>query len=167
VATITIGAGATQVTVGAGGVWVAVWAAGRLVRVDPATNRVVARIPVGRAQESPLAIAAAAHAVWAVDFGDAEVLRIDPATNRVVARIPVRGGAGGIGVGAGAVWVTSGEGGDQRHGWVQRIDPARGRVVATIDVPGGLLWDVAVDGSRCGLAVNSVVSGGSMPGPAR
>jgi hypothetical protein len=82
-----------------------------------------------------------------VDFGDAQVLRIDPATNRVVARIPVRGGAGGIGAGAGAVWVTSGEGGDQRHGWVQRIDPTRNRVVATTAVPSGMLWDIVIDGS--------------------
>ena len=147
VAMIPVGPGATQVTVGAGGVWVAVWDAGKVVRVDPATNRIVARIPVGRPQESPIAIAAAAHAVWVIDFGDAAVLRIDPATNRVAARIPVHGGAGGIGVGAGAVWVTSGEGGDQRHGWVQRIDPARGRVAATIGIPGGLLWDLAIDGA--------------------
>jgi DNA-binding beta-propeller fold protein YncE len=147
VATVQVGAEPTQVAVGAGGVWVGVWATGKLVRIDPASNRVVARIPVGRPQESPIAIAVADRAVWVVDFGDARVLRIDPATNRVVARIPVRGGAGGIGVGAGAVWVTSGEGGDQRHGWVQRLDPARNRVEATIGVPGGLqLWGVAVSG---------------------
>jgi DNA-binding beta-propeller fold protein YncE len=128
VATVQVGAEPTQVAVGAGGVWVGVWATGKLVRIDPASNRVVARIPVGRPQESPIAIAVADRAVWVVDFGDARVLRIDPVTNRVVARIPVRGGAGGIGVGAGAVWVTSGEGGDQRHGWVQRLDPRRNQV---------------------------------------
>jgi DNA-binding beta-propeller fold protein YncE len=50
-------------------------------------------------------------------------------------------------VGAGAVWVTSGEGGDQRHGWVQRLDPTRNRVVATIAIPGGVqLWEVTVSG---------------------
>jgi hypothetical protein len=64
----------------------------------------------------------------------------------VVARIPVRGGAGGIGAGAGAVWVTSGEGGDQRHGWVQRIDPTSNKFVATTAVPGGTLWDIVIDG---------------------
>jgi outer membrane protein assembly factor BamB len=151
VATIQVGAEPTQVAVGAGGVWVGVWSTGKLVRIDPATNRAVARIPVGRPQESPIAIAAADNAVWVVDFGGARVLRIDPATNRVVARIPVRGGAGGIAVGAGAVWVTSGEGGDQRHGWVQRLDPTRNQVVATIDVPGGLLWDVVVSGQSVWL----------------
>ncbi len=144
---MAVGAAPSQVTVAAGAVWVGGWDTGKLVRVDPATNRVVARIPVGRPQESPVAIAATAQAVWVVDFGDAQVLRVDPATNRVVARIPVRGGAGGIGAGAGAVWVTSGEGGDQQHGWVQRIDPTRNRVVATTGVPGGMLWDIVVDGS--------------------
>ncbi len=146
VATIAVGGASSQVTVAAGAVWVGGWDTGKLVRVDPATNRVAARVPVGRPQESPIAIAATAGAVWVVDFGDALVLRVDPATNRVVARIPVRGGAGGIAAGMGAVWVTSGEGGDQRHGWVQRIDPTRNRVVATIAVPRGMLWDIVTDG---------------------
>ena len=159
VATIAVGAGPTQVTVAAGAVWVGGWGTGRLVRVDPATNRVAARIPVGRPQESPIAIAATARAVWVVDFGDAQVLRVDPATNRVVARIPVRGGAGGIAAGAGAVWVTSGEGGDQRHGWVQRIDPTRNRVVATISVPSGMLWDIAIDGPSASVWVGSELGG--------
>jgi streptogramin lyase len=73
VATIAVGAAPTQVTVAAGAVWVGGWSTGKLVRVDPATNRVVARIPVGRPQESPIAIAATAQAVWVVDFGDAQV----------------------------------------------------------------------------------------------
>jgi virginiamycin B lyase len=147
VATIAVDAGPTQVTVAGGAVWVGGWDSGRLVRVDPATNRVVARIPVGRPQQSPIAIAATPQAVWVVDFGDARVLRVDLASNRVVARIPVRGGAGGIAAGAGGVWVTSGEGGDQQHGWVQRIDPSRNRIVATTAVPGGGLWDVVTVGS--------------------
>ena len=137
VATIAVGGAASQVTVAAGAVWVGGWDTGMLVRVDPATNRIAARIRVGRPQESPIAVAATAEAVWVVDFGDAQVLRVDPATNRVVARIPVRGGAGGIATARGAVWVTSGEGGDQHHGWVQRIDPSRNRVVATTAVPSG------------------------------
>jgi virginiamycin B lyase len=136
-----------------------------LVRVDPATNRIAARIRVGRPQESPIAVAATAEAVWVVDFGDAQVLRVDPATNRVVARIPVRGGAGGIATGAGAVWVTSGEGGDQHHGWVQRIDPSRNRVVATTAVPSGC-GTSTLTGRRCGSAASSVGCFGSMPTPA-
>jgi virginiamycin B lyase len=159
VATIAVAAAPTQVTVAAGAVWVGGWDTGTLVRVDPATNRVAARIPVGRAQESPIAIAATARAVWVVDFGDAQVLRVDPATNRVVARIPVRGGAGGIAAGAGAVWVTSGEGGDQRHGWVQRIDPTRNRVVATTAVASGGLWDIAIDGPSASVWVGSEFGG--------
>jgi virginiamycin B lyase len=160
VATIALGGASSQVAVVAGAVWVGGWDTGKLVRVDPATNQVMARIPVGRSQESPVAIAAMAQAVWVVDFGDAQVLRVDPATNRVVARIPVRGGAGGIAAGAGVVWVTSGEGGDQRHGWVQRIDPTRHRVVATIAVPSGMLWDIAVNGP-------SVWVGSQLGGPWR
>ena len=54
-----------------------------IARIDPATNRVVARIEPGGAV---VALAAGFGAVWAIDiFGD-RLLRIDPATNRVVAR---------------------------------------------------------------------------------
>ena len=75
VATVPVGAEPTQVAVGAGGVWVGVWATGKLVRIDPASNQVVARIPVGRPRESPIAIAVTDRAVWAVDFGHARVVR--------------------------------------------------------------------------------------------
>ena len=105
---------------------------------------VVATIAVGAA---PTQVTVAADAVWVGGWGTGKLVRVDPATNRVVTRIPVRGGAGGIAAGAGAVWVTSGEGGDQRHGWVQRIDPSRNRVMATTPVPSGMLWDITIDGS--------------------
>lgn len=68
------------------------------LRIDPATRRVRARIPVpGDAR-----VATGAGAVWALagdllyaaDQGPVRLLRIDPATNRVVARIPMRSPAG-------------------------------------------------------------------------
>ena len=55
----------------------------------------------------------------------ATVRRIDPRARRVVATIATGGGApaGGLAVGAGAVWVASGG----RHGTLRRIDPRTNR----------------------------------------
>jgi TolB protein len=58
------------------------------------------------------------------------VVKIDPETNEVVDAITVQD-AGDVAVGAGAVWVTSGEG---NEGVIRRIDPVSDEVVATIPV---------------------------------
>jgi streptogramin lyase len=137
-----LGVGARQLAVGSGGVWIALWDDGRVIRVDPSRNRVVARIPVGQPQQGPLGIAAGFGAVWVTDFGDGALLRIDPAHDRVAARIPI-GEVGSVATGAGAVWVTGGEGGRR----VLRVDPRTNRLAAKIPIPGGFqLWNVAADG---------------------
>ena len=71
---------------------------GDVLRIDPRTRRVVARIAVG----GEARVAAGAGAVWVVagdlQYGGAEgpvrLLRIDPRTNRVVAHIPMRTSSG-------------------------------------------------------------------------
>ena len=98
---------------------------------------VAATIPVGA---FPRAIAVGEGAVWAtVDNAtggsdDWLVVKIDPGTNEILDTIPTRD-AGDIAVGAGAVWVTSSQGGD---GVVVRVDPGTGEVVTTIPVGPGL-----------------------------
>lgn len=98
---------------------------------------VAATIPVGA---FPHAIETGEGAVWAtVDNAtrgpdDWLVVKIDPGTNEILDTIPTRD-AGDIAVGAGAVWVTSSQGGD---GVVVRIDPSTGEVVTTIPVGSGL-----------------------------
>ena len=77
--------------VGEGAVWVA--GAETVVRIDPRTNQVIAKIPYGGSSlEVPLALAVGEGAVWVVHGGEAGTLsRIDPQTNRVVAMISVGG----------------------------------------------------------------------------
>jgi YVTN family beta-propeller protein len=130
VATIPVQGGPSGVAVGGGAVWVATWGVerSRVVRIDPAGNRVVATIAVPRGQA---ALAVGAGAVWIASSSDNSVSRIDPATNKVAATIAVDRQPSGIAVAAGSVWVAS-----ALDDTVSRIDPASNRVVATIPIPG-------------------------------
>jgi outer membrane protein assembly factor BamB len=84
-----------------GSVWVADIASERLLRLDPRTRAIQARIPLGGAAW----VDAAAGSVWAL--GGDRLLRIDPSTNRVVASIPSGGTAPGMVLdGAGVVWMA-------------------------------------------------------------
>jgi outer membrane protein assembly factor BamB len=89
---------------GSGTVWASDADTGELLRVDPRSRRVLARVPVG-AQAFP---DVGAGAVWAT--ADGRLIRIDPATNRVSARIPLGLGArafAAVSADRGAVWVVS------------------------------------------------------------
>ena len=190
---------------GAGSVWVGDSRFGKVLRIDPATNTVIAEIPTGSTERkditfdnlsgigSPsLFVVARDDMVWATRIVTAftpeyALIRIDPATNEVVQVVPltVRPWAMAldgdtlwvtsredgvvvrvdvlsgdvefirvyvpemIAVGHGAVWVTSGTGGD--FGWVPdpgafltRINPATSMVAAVIPIDGGTVG-VAVD----------------------
>jgi DNA-binding beta-propeller fold protein YncE len=106
---------------------------GKLIRIDPATSRVTARIVV---RGNPFAVAADQGAVWvATAQGPAE--RVDRATNQVVAVIPAGGPLGGpqaVAVGHGGVWLA-----DPGDSVVLRVDPATNRTVARIPVAGAHL----------------------------
>ncbi len=73
--------------VGFGSVWVSEYDANDVVRVDPATGAVQARIRVGLQPED---LHIAFGSVWSGDHHGQRVSRIDPATDRVVAQ-PVVG----------------------------------------------------------------------------
>jgi virginiamycin B lyase len=176
-ARVPVGDTPAAMAAGAGAVWVARPLAGVVVRVDPATNRVVATVPVGHggsaadfgnfhdlARVAPR-VAVAAGAVWVPNPADGTVTRIDPRSNRPVAtiRLPLtelpqprhlplavstRGG----------VWVT-----DVRTRTAYRIGPASDTVVGSspVAVPDGLvavgdgsLW--AQDGSDAGWLLRQV-----------
>ena len=122
-----------------------------LLRVDPATRRVIARIPL----RGQLAIAAGADAVWVgEDAGrGASLVRIDPRTNRPTARLALRTPAGrpfpgGAVVAVGdSVWVVS-----AKH--ALRVDARSGRVtrLATLAPPAVGVRDVtAIDGDLWAL----------------
>jgi virginiamycin B lyase len=131
-----VSAGGTMATV-AGSVWVADVDGGRLLRLDPRTRAVQARIPLGGAAW----IGTAAGSVWAAGFDG--VLRIDPATNRVVGRINNGSSARGVVLqGRGAVWLAYPD-------VLVRIDPRRTAVTSTFPIsPAGYKAIGAVSDGR-------------------
>src|SRR3954447_24781504 len=102
-----------------GAVWVALMADGKLAKVDPASNKVVARIRVGA---SPLDVTYGANSLWVANGGSATVSRVNPRTQKVVATIRVGIRPFSVAYGAGAVWVANLSGGT-----VSRIAPTRNR----------------------------------------
>ena len=111
---------------GAGALWVLKNDEQMVIRMDAASGRVVARIPLGF---TPFDIATTDHAVWITGYYDDQLVRIDPALNQRVARLTLPDGAAGIAASDQAVWVAS-----SIAGQVSRIDPATNRVVASIAI---------------------------------
>jgi streptogramin lyase len=156
-ARIRLGRPLVDVDVGYGAVWVT--GRGALTRIDPRSNRVVATIATPLADQFA-SIAFGEGAVWVTSGQSGGVVyRVDPAVNRVTAAIPVPGGAFGIVVAAGTVWVT------QRDpvepvpgpGVVVRIDARTHRLLPSVEVPSMPLT------IRYGLDAIWVTSSGSPP----
>lgn len=128
--TIDVGGFPNAVAVGAGGVWV-IRDGRKLIRIDPATATVVARVGAGDdlGSERPCGVAVGGGAVWVATLSG-NVARVNPGTNRAARLIPVEDAAC-VAVGAGGVWVTS-----PNRGVVTRIDPATNEIVAEIPVDG-------------------------------
>jgi YVTN family beta-propeller protein len=102
---------------GLGYLWVSNFKDATIVRIDPATNRVTARIKVGA---RPCGVAVGADSLWVDGYGTDSVERVDPQSMQVVARIPVGPSLWDVEFGADSVWA--------------RIDPATNAIVATIKV---------------------------------
>lgn len=100
-----------------------------VVRVDPATNAVVAHIAVG--QGCCGWMSAGAGSLWVLT--DTQVVRIDTVTNTVVARVPVPGSPEFVAAAGDAVWVVGG-GSDGFSENLWRIDPALNQVVAGLAI---------------------------------
>ena len=150
---VSTGASPQSLAVGGGSLWVANHDARTVTRIDQASGKVLADIPV---PSEPHRLAYGAGAVWVSNWHDNSVSRIDPATNRVVGSpIPIGSHhAGNLAVGAGDLWVTS----DYRPEAapddvvVVRIDPQVNRAVETIAV-GGHPIDVAVTADAVWVSV--------------
>jgi transcriptional activator len=95
-----------------------------LAVIDPATNRVVASIPVG---SKPVAIAAGEGGVWVGDARDGTITRVDPETRRVVKTIGIGAPVVDLATGLGGVWAATGG-----FGEVVRIGPDVGAVAQRI-----------------------------------
>jgi DNA-binding beta-propeller fold protein YncE len=133
---------------GHGSVWVTSASYGTVSRIDPQSDKVVAKIKVGRGA-GDIAADESSGAVWVAssylpkneyDFPkyseDRNLTRVDPETNRVVEEIPIEahsqyfGGAVNVAVGEGAVWVLSGDGN------LLKVDPATNEIAARVSVDG-------------------------------
>jgi len=126
-----IGSPTYGLATGGGSVWVGGLGSGDVIRVDPATGKVLGRVTVGARVFN---LAAAPGAVWAVDNALSTAVRVDTRTGRVSARVPVGFQPYDIEWGFGSAWVANA--GD---GTVWRI--TGGKVVKKIKIgvePNGL-----------------------------
>jgi len=128
-AQVAVGDFPSAIAAGGGSVWVAVQsrAGGEnfVARIDPATNEVTQRIPVG----FPELVAIGDGSLWIGVPG--AVQRVDPETGRLIAEI--RGAGGELTFTPGAVWAVA------SATSIARIDPSTNQIVATVslDLPGG------------------------------
>jgi hypothetical protein len=140
VATIATGGFSYDMVAGAGALWVV--ASDQVIRVDPGTDSVTARIPVATTGSGPAAVAVGAGAVWVPAAVPAALWRVDPRSNKVTGRIPLGSplhGSISVSAAGDSVWVACcGEalpGSPGSSGRLLRVDPHRKRVVADIALP--------------------------------
>ena len=138
---------------GLGAVWAADTAKGQILRLDPRTRQVRARIPV----DGEALVTVGAGAVWVLNERN-RLLRIDPASNRVTARTVLRRPAGGqlsgleVQILAGAPWVIGLEG-------ALRINARDGRVEHVTRLDQAAADPQWVIGSEDGIWVSAATSG--------
>ncbi len=131
VASIPVGAGATEVAVAGGSVWARIRSPDMLVRIDPASDRVVAQL----ALDPFVSFAADREGLWVLaGFNGPKdrLLRLDPVSGRTLAAVPVGGGLAALAADDEAVWVTEQGSGREHPSLLVRVDPRRGRVAARI-----------------------------------
>jgi len=116
-----------RLTFGAGSLWIRKSGDDQVLRIDPATGRTIARIKVGFAYDTDIAVQDGD--VWVTNGEDGTVSRIDAATNSVGATIRVGSYPLGIAATDNAVWVAN-----HHSGSVSRIDPRTNRVVSTVPI---------------------------------
>ena len=107
-----------------GALWVTVSGEGKLLKLDPATNKVLARVKVGI---SPYSVASGAGSLWVGNAGWSTVSRVNPVTRKVVKTIKAGTEPNGLVYAFGAVWV-----GDRLGNKLLKIDPATNRVVGSL-----------------------------------
>jgi YVTN family beta-propeller protein len=97
--------------------------------IDPATNEIVAEVPVGI---RPGPIAAGEGSIWVGNLQDRTLTKIDPAQRTATATFTLESRTPtGIAVGLGAVWVAHG-----LRGELSRVDPQFGQVTESTPVAG-------------------------------
>jgi len=130
--------GPTHALIGDGTtLWAASGDVGAVYRIDVATGRVVATIPVRstpafEGMRDPGALAALDGMIWVAGEGTTSVAGIDPRTNQVTRTFAIPDVPADIVAADGTLWIAA-------TGRIDRVDPATGRVTATIPVAAGSL----------------------------
>ena len=151
-ATIKVGGTADWILVSGNAIWVASTKPYAVLRIDPATNRIVARVKVSGEVCSGLAFGFGS--VWAPICGKKPALvRIDADQNAISATLPIApaGPEGGITTSDDSVWMVA-----DKNDTVTRIDPTTNRVRQTTSIPpgsynplcsNGIVWITGVQSS--------------------
>lgn len=135
VATITVPQAPCAMAVDATSVWITGSATGELVQVDPSTNAVTNKVPVGA---GPCGIAIGPDGrIWVALLGTGSVVAVHPGTMKITSRLDHVGPQlWDLKAGFGSVWVA-----DRSARALLRIDPKDAKVIATIPIgplPSGL-----------------------------
>jgi len=131
----TLGVPAMDMLSAFGSIWVS--QPDRVSRIDPATARVTATIPVPGTSDFR-SLAAGAGSIWVDDSGTEVVSRIDALNNRVTATIPMRAHlfvVDGLAFIDGKLWVVRPVPNDEAQGDVVSIDPATNRIAQRATIP--------------------------------
>ncbi len=134
-ARIDVPAGPGWLGIGYGSVWLTKSKSQAVYRIDPSTNKVIARIPVG--PDAELGVTAAAGSIWIPDVKEHSVSQIDPKRNAVVRKIPLdlsEDAEGSIAVTDDSIWFVSNRGGTDA-GTLVRVALETGRMTAEIKIP--------------------------------
>jgi len=143
-ARIDLPTSADWITFGFGSVWVVNYRPDRVSRIDSATNRVTADIPIGR--NGCLGIVAGADRIWVATCGDGVINEIDPKADSIVRKIPApikRGREGAFAFAAGSFWIPDNVS-DSASNTVARIDARTGALLGRIAT--GARSDVVIAG---------------------
>jgi virginiamycin B lyase len=125
-ATFKIGGTADWVLVTEDAVWVAGTKPYSVQRVDPRTNRIIARVSLSG--EACAGMEFGYGSVWVPLCGKHPALiRISALTNRITAALPIApaGAEGGIAAGGDSVWMVT-----DKNGTLSRIDPSNQQTAA-------------------------------------
>ena len=132
VAVINLGGDPDWMAIGEDAVWISNEKHKSVFRIDPRTNRIVARVRFADPPCSGLALGFGS--LWVPICGKRPSLaRVDVKTNRMAAILPAGPGddEGGITAGGGSVWIVDGE------SELLRIDPERNAIAQKIALPPG------------------------------
>jgi YVTN family beta-propeller protein len=151
-ATLKVGGTADWVLVTDNAVWVASTKPNAVLRIDPATNKIVATVKVSG--EACSGLATGFGSIWVPICGEKpELVRIDGAKNTISATLPVAPAApeGGIATSEDSVWMVT-----DKNGTLNRIDPSTNSVRQRISIPpgsynpvfsNGIVWITGVESS--------------------